>query len=194
MEETLYGDIYKASIDGVLESREFKKWCRKNSKKILKWFDKILDYGKELLRKDNKIHKSKILKIDEVDECVYYEAICLKGLKLFLNKFTRIEEKEAIEVHLWKEYLMFAQIFGIADKVAKQFKNLYPDTIVNYEYSDYLQFIDDIMTDINNFSHSIERENKKNDSNDSSYYSSSDSSSSSGGGGGSFGGGTFGSR
>jgi uncharacterized membrane protein len=29
-------------------------------------------------------------------------------------------------VGLWKDYLVFAQLFGIAEKVAKQFQKLYP--------------------------------------------------------------------
>ena len=59
------------------------------------------------------------------------EAIHLAGLKKFLNEFSRIKEKKVIEVKLWKEYLIFAQIFSIAKEVAKQFKNLYPELIEN---------------------------------------------------------------
>lgn len=44
---------------------------------------------------------------------------------------TIIDEKKAIEVHMWDEYLIFAQSFGIADKVAKQFKDFHP-----VEYND----------------------------------------------------------
>ena len=29
-------------------------------------------------------------------------------------------------MRLWKEYLVYAQLFGIADRVAQQFKKLYP--------------------------------------------------------------------
>ena len=43
-----------------------------------------------------------------------------------------MNEKEAIEVNLWDMYLIYAQIFGIADKVAKQFKKLYPNEIEAY--------------------------------------------------------------
>jgi uncharacterized membrane protein len=31
-----------------------------------------------------------------------------------------------VEVGLWKDYLVFAQLYGIADKVAEQFQKLYP--------------------------------------------------------------------
>ena len=36
-------------------------------------------------------------------------------------------EREYFEVEIWEEYLIFAQLLGIADKVEKQFKKLYPD-------------------------------------------------------------------
>ncbi|MBR5240131.1 MAG: phenylalanine--tRNA ligase subunit beta, partial [Clostridia bacterium] len=39
-----------------------------------------------------------------------HEAINLAGLKKYLTEFSRIKEKTAIEVKLWKEYLMFAQL------------------------------------------------------------------------------------
>ena len=38
-----------------------------------------------------------------------------------------MDTKEVLEVHIWDEYLMFAYLFGIADKVAKQLKNMYPE-------------------------------------------------------------------
>ena len=46
--------------------------------------------------------------------------------KNFLNDFTLSKERGAVEVGLWKDYLVFAQLYGIADKVAEQFQKLYP--------------------------------------------------------------------
>ena len=46
--------------------------------------------------------------------------------KNFLNDFTLSKERGAGEVGLWKDYLVFAQLYGIADKVAEQFQKLYP--------------------------------------------------------------------
>ena len=45
--------------------------------------------------------------------------------------------KETIEVHIWDEYLMFAYLFGIADKVAQQLKNLYPELLEQQQNMDY---------------------------------------------------------
>ncbi len=72
-------------------------------------------------------------------------------LKKYLKEFTLIKEREPIEVSLWNEYLMYAQIFGMADEVANQFKKLYPEVITDmdsmgYSYEDIL-FIHLITSD-----------------------------------------------
>ena len=51
----------------------------------------------------------------------------LIGLKNFLLNYSNIEEKMNIEVQIWENYLIFANLLGIADKVKKQFKKIYPD-------------------------------------------------------------------
>ena len=50
----------------------------------------------------------------------------LIGLKNFLSDYSNIEEKMNIEVQIWENYLIFANLLGIADKVKQQFKKIYP--------------------------------------------------------------------
>jgi len=140
LEMDLYGYMYKASKDGILQSKEFETWCRNNYSKILKWFDKVLDYESDKLVNDGMLTKG-IKKVLFFNSTVYTvssdmknEAIQMKGLKEFFKYFENMEDKEAIQVMLWEEYLMYAQLFGVADKVAKQFKKLYPDVITDYDY------------------------------------------------------------
>ena len=186
-ERTLYDMLYKASKDGILESKEFEKWCKNNYSKILKWFNEVLNNVAETLILEGMIieeeKKTLFLKHKQytVSEELREEAIELKGLKQFLTEFTNIKEREAIEVHLFDEYLMFASIFGIADKVAKQFKELYPDVIHDYDY--------DNVIFINSISRTGVRAASVAKSRAQSYSSGGGGFSSSGGGGGSFGGG-----
>lgn len=51
----------------------------------------------------------------------------LMGLKKFLNDFTLIAERGVVEVRLWDEYLVYATLFGMADKVLKQFQECCPE-------------------------------------------------------------------
>ena len=138
-EQELYNMIYEASIDGVLEAKEFKRWASDNYTELYDWFKKVLDFETEKLELEGKLTKLSHNKY-ETTELLLQEAIELKGLKKFLEDFSRIYEKNPIEVNLWQEYLIFAQIFGIAEKVAKDFKDIYPDIIPD-NYIDDLDFV-----------------------------------------------------
>ena len=48
------------------------------------------------------------------------------GLKKYMEDFSMIEDKTVPELILWEKYLVFATAFGIADKVLKQLKVVYP--------------------------------------------------------------------
>ena len=76
------------------------------------------------------------------------EAKKLAGLKKFFKEFTLINEKMPIEVSLWNEYLMYAQMFGMADKVACVFEKMYPEVIHDIKTHGYS--LDDIVK-INSF-------------------------------------------
>ena len=193
LENKLYNYMYEASKDGILESKEFEKWCSKHYTKILNWFNDVLDYENEKLIEAGKLTKTvktslKIFKsvVYEVDPSMMDEAKQMAGLKQFFKEFGSIESKEAIEVKLWEYYLMYAQIFGVAKKVAKQFKELYPDVITDYSYES-VNFIYAISySGMSSASSARSRAE--------SYSSGGGGFSSGGGGGGSFGGGGGGSR
>lgn len=182
-EKELYDMLYKASLDGILEAKEFKIWTNENYTEIYNWFSKILDFEAEKLEGEGKLVKLSHSKYETTD-LLLQEAIELKGLKKFLEDFSRIYEKNPIEVNLWQEYLIFAQIFGIAEKVAKDFKDIYPDIIPD-DYIDDFTFIYFVSyTGMNSASSAKSRAE--------SYDSGGGGFSSGGGGFGSFGGGGFG--
>ena len=48
------------------------------------------------------------------------------GLKKFLQEFTLTDERHLEEVALWREYMVYATLFGNADQVKKDLKNVWP--------------------------------------------------------------------
>ena len=194
-ERDLYRYMNQASGDGKLEKDEFKKWCKNHYSKILGWADKVLEAErKELIASglltDVVTKKGLILKYDvhayRIESRLKQDAIEMKGLKQFLNEFSQIDKKEPIEVKLWNEYLMYAQIFGIADQVMKKFKDLYPEIIedmdsYNFDYNTFI-FVHSV-SDSGVHAASAARSAAQ------SYSSGGGGFSSGGGGGGSFGGG-----
>ena len=116
-----------AGKNRLLEKDEFSKWSKVHYKAVLKWPDKVIAAGKEAL--SPWIVKKGSLDLNEEGRS---EAAKLLQFKNFLSDFTIASEKEAPEVNLWGEYLVFAQLFGIADKVQDGLAKLYPDEFADY--------------------------------------------------------------
>lgn len=50
-----------------------------------------------------------------------------KGLKKYMEDFSMLDKREIPELIVWEKYLVFATAFGIANKVIKQLKIVYPN-------------------------------------------------------------------
>lgn len=191
-EEKFFTFLLAAAQDYTLDDKEFTKWVRKssNNSKFEDFIDDLDFNSRIVLTEKGYINTvtSKFLGI----ESKKYE-LTDKGMELnknlidfknYLLDYSLLNERESINVHLWDELMIYAAIFGIADKVEKEFEKLYPayqtESVYNYNT---------IMW-ANMYSNSIRN----------SFASASSSSSSSGfgggssfgGGGGSFGGGSGG--
>lgn len=189
LEKELFDIMHEASIDGILETKELEKWNNKHYAKFFDLFERINKIEIEKLKQGNHIYtrtnKEECKRKNIMDDTIYEESVKLYGLKKFLDEFSKIDTREVLEVHIWDEYLMFAYIFGIADKVAKQLKNLYPEVL-----EDPNNYIDlDTILYINYLSNRSVNAASTARSRAESYSSGGGGFSSGGGGGGSFGGG-----
>lgn len=156
-ETELYNMFLKASKGNkALEKNEFSKWYMKNYTTVNNWFSKIESSMKTTFQNEGIISKKteKVLnlipyQIDVYTDKIKEEAIAFQGLKKFLKEFTLISEKNVISVHMWEEYLIFAQLLGIADEVEQQFKKLYPDiaeqTTLNHNNITYINMYTGII-------------------------------------------------
>ena len=110
MELDLYNFFKEAAgEDSILQKKELKKWANKHGKKIYNWQNKIKDSSLSL----------RTLTAKDVREVF--------GLKKFLKDFTLIQDRGAVEVGLWNNYLIFASLYGIAEQVYKDFKKVCPE-------------------------------------------------------------------
>ena len=185
-EKKLFIMVQKASKDGILEQNEFERWASKNYDSLLNWFERTTDVVEEEIFGENVSNKMKKTYVDTTT--VKEEAFKLKGLKNYLTDYTKIDDRGAIEVELFEEYLMYAQIFGIAKKVRKEFERLYPDMIAqtsirSYDDLDYIWYMSNRTLSRAHTAKSAAEVRA------SSYSSGGGGFSSGGGGGGSFGGG-----
>lgn len=189
-EKKFYDILVEASKDYVLEPDELEKWSKNNYSKLFNMTENFEKCGRDKYINESKVEDKNSYYI--LKDTLKEEAERVYGLKKYLKEFTRIKEKSAITVKLWKEYLMFAQIFGIANKVASEFKRLYPEEIMQYD-KDY-DFDFNTIYVLNNISHNMVQQASSARSAAESYSSGGGGFSSGGGGGGSFGGGGGGGR
>ncbi len=130
----LYKILLDASRNGLLEKNELFSVPKG-------WYEKIIAKEKAYLLRDGGLTRRKkfsFLRKYQAQSSLRQEAIHLVGLKKFLLDFSIIDNKEAIEIHLWEQYLIFAQLLGIADKVDSEFKKLYPNSDEDKDFLFYL--------------------------------------------------------
>ena len=194
-EKKLFNMLYAASIDGILENKEFERWCNKSYYKVLNWFDDIIKEQRlqlcveglvEVTEKQGFLSKKKEYRATSMLSQMAKE---IYGLKRFLLEYTLIPERTAIEVKLFENYLVFAQMLGIAKEVAKEFKDLYPDIVEQSHFYSYDNIIFIHMYSTRAVSAAYSARSRA-----SSYSGGGGGFSSGGGGGGSFGGGGGGRR
>jgi len=120
-ESNLFRKAMEASGSNmILEKGEFDSWAKKHYAALAGWPDGVVKEGRSKLSAFNG---------DKVTE-----AAKLLQFKNMLADFTLSRVREVPEVSLWGQYLVFAQLFGIADKVAAGFAKMYPT-----EFNDYSQ-------------------------------------------------------
>lgn len=107
-------DIFKhaAGANQVLDPKELESFMRdKNNKKLVRSFIDLLCSHRDVSYfKDKK---------DEMSE-VY-------GFKRFLNDFTLANERHLTETKLWRDYIIWATLFGNAEQVVKDMKTINPE-------------------------------------------------------------------
>lgn len=81
-----------------------------------------------------------------------------KALKKYMEDFSLLKEKEVLDIVLWEKFLVYATAFGIAEKVIKQLKIVYPDyDTMDYGIypSMYIFMHTDFNSSFNSISHSM---------------------------------------
>ncbi len=122
VENDLYQMVREASgKNRILEAGELEKWSKKSFRRLSNIPEREKTRGRKWFQ-----DKHYLVKNDQCNEEGKEQARHLVEFKNFLKDFTLHKEHGAVEVALWEDYLVFGALFGIADKVAKQFQKLYP--------------------------------------------------------------------
>lgn len=142
--QLLYDMMKEASgSDMVLQHNEFKKWANSHKNSIRIWANDSKTNAVQTLSSNNWKAGSKWTESGQAKARETY------GFKKFLGDFTNMKDKTSIEVNMWQEYMVYGALFGIADKVAKELKEINPqvfDHVLVYDYGTMRNVIN--MTDM----------------------------------------------
>ena len=120
-EEQLWKYMYEASGENhVLEEKEFSNWAKKHNSTLVLWTTRVKNDGLTKLKSARYYDSGKYTAQGQQENCK------IVGFKKFLEDTTLIKQRTTPEVALWRDYLIFASLFGIADKVAKELKDIDP--------------------------------------------------------------------
>lgn len=130
----LYEMMVKASgSDRILQDKEFSRWSRKHVNEVNNWVMTVSRKGK-----DNIIGNGYASATGSFNETGKAKACDVIGFRKFLKDFSLVNERAAREVTLWQDYLVFASLYGIADKVAAELKDIDPklfEQTMAYDYN-----------------------------------------------------------
>ncbi len=134
LEKPLYHILVSAAgEDKILQEKELVKYCETNPTMLNGFIDSIYKKGESSFGLSNGFVKIGGNHIKHLSDSGKEQLAEVMGLKKYLIEFSLISEREIKEITIWQDYMVYATLFGIADKVIAQFKKVYPDRIVEFE-------------------------------------------------------------
>lgn len=141
-EDALYTVLEAAAgSDGILQPHELKRFCTQNVTPLVRFMESCEKNGLHTLISSGCIKGAVLENTKALTNKGKLELDEVLGLKRFLLDFSLIQERGVREVVIWQEYMVYALLLGIADELAPQIRDLYPETIPQLEqYQRYIQY------------------------------------------------------
>jgi hypothetical protein len=133
-EKKLYSQIVQAQgDDGILQEKELEKYFTKNPEELERLLLQIENSGERKFIQSKgyvSLPRAKISALSDVGKQKLSE---LSGLKKYLEDFSLISERGVFEAEIWQDYMVYAMLIGIAERVQKQFGNVYPERVAEFD-------------------------------------------------------------
>jgi len=113
--------------DQILQERELEDYCTRNYSAMTRIVDAAKQDGKNTLVQIDSYDSSKKAKTFGLSERGEKLLVNIMGFKKYLLDFSLIGERTISESIIWQDYLIFATLLGIAEKVIEQFEKVYPN-------------------------------------------------------------------
>lgn len=118
-----------AGADGILQPMELEQFCKHNDTPLIRFMDSCEQNGIQTLIRSGCTKSSLPENVSRLSKKGQQELDEVLGLKRFLLDFSLIQERGVKETVIWQDYMVYALLLGIADKLAPQIRELYPESI-----------------------------------------------------------------
>lgn len=127
-DEYLYTVLESAAgSDATLQTKELGRFANQNDKLLRTYIQKHDSAGRTYLNQKHCLKRWDMpARLTDLTPTGEQELGELMGLKRYLTDFSLVNQRGIKEIPIWRELLSYAMLFGIADQVAEQMKELYP--------------------------------------------------------------------
>lgn len=133
--------VEAAGSDNMLEENEFNKWMSNNTSRFETFIANLDSDSEEYLLKEGYLIreskktlfiKSSVSVLSDKGKVLSEELIKFKN---YLYDYSLLNERESYNVHIWDKLMLYAAVFGIAERVQKEFGKLYPNYIKETQFN-----------------------------------------------------------
>ena len=141
-EDALYTILEAAAgADGVLDPNELERYCGQNYVPLSHFMESCERSGKQTLIRSGCLKGAVLGNDKDLTKKGQQELDEVYGLKHFLLDFSLIHERSGKEAVIWQDYMVYALMLGIADKLEAQIQELYPDQFPQLnQYRRYVRY------------------------------------------------------
>jgi len=133
--------VIASSSDQILQERELENYCTRNHAAIMRIIEAAKQDGENTLVQIDSYDNTKKGRPLGLSERGKKLLLDIMGFKKYLLEFSMIGERSIAESIIWQDYLTFATLLGIADKVIEQFEQVYPNATQYSENAHYYYFL-----------------------------------------------------
>lgn len=141
-EDALYTILEAAAgKDGILDPNELGQFCTRNYVPLSRFMESCQKDGIQTLIQGGCLKRGVLETIKHLTSSGQKELDEILGLKHFLLDFSLIQERGIAETVIWQDYMVYALMLGIADKLESQIRELYPEQLPQVEqYRRYVHY------------------------------------------------------
>ena len=132
LDKDLYGILRESSVHNIIDGSKLERFASNHYLRVMTWFnmgvsnvitDEFVVGNVKRINKMGKMHL-------ELQDGLINEATNLLGLKKYLLNFNQVPRENELTENTYKYLLIYAELFGIGDQVAKEILRKNPNNVL----------------------------------------------------------------